>query len=114
VLLAPPAAPGPYPAPGPSPAPAPALLLLLLLLLILLVLLLLVVAFVVKRVLTPPPPPVVVTAPVTVADIEDSVLATGTIGYQQVRGPRQCMQLVVNRPARYGLRDVKHRKQSNC
>ncbi|MDY0744393.1 efflux RND transporter periplasmic adaptor subunit [Paucibacter sp. R3-3] len=34
-----------------------------------------------KRVwFTPPPPPAVATAPVTVADIEDSVLATGTIG----------------------------------
>ena len=41
-------------------------------------------------------------------------LATGTIGDQQVRGSRQCMQAFINRPARYGLRDVKHRKQSNC
>jgi len=38
-------------------------------------------AWIAKRVwFTPPPPPAVATAPVTVADIEDSVLATGTIG----------------------------------
>lgn len=35
--------------------------------------------------LTPPPAPAVATAPVTVADLEDSVLATGTIGaFKQV------------------------------
>ncbi|MFG6487826.1 efflux RND transporter periplasmic adaptor subunit [Roseateles sp. BYS78W] len=53
--------------------------------LIVLALVLLVVVFVARRALTPPPPPVVATAPVTVADIEDSVLATGTIGaFKQV------------------------------
>lgn len=37
------------------------------------------------RALRPPAPPAVATAPVTVADIEDTVLATGTIGaYKQV------------------------------
>ncbi|WP_422014973.1 efflux RND transporter periplasmic adaptor subunit [Roseateles sp.] len=47
---------------------------------------LLVAGLVVKRVwFTSPPPPAVATAPVTVADIEDSVLATGTIGaFKQV------------------------------
>jgi macrolide-specific efflux system membrane fusion protein len=54
--------------------------------LVILVLVLLVVGYIVKRVaFTPPPPPAVATAPVTVADIEDSVLATGTIGaFKQV------------------------------
>lgn len=54
--------------------------------LIVLALVLLVVAYVAERLwFTPPPPPAVATAPVTVADIEDSVLATGTIGaFKQV------------------------------
>ncbi len=50
-----------------------------------LALVLLVAGYTVKRALTPLPPPAVATAPVTVADIEDSVLATGTIGaFKQV------------------------------
>lgn len=41
--------------------------------------------YVTLRALRPPPPPAVATAPVTVADIEDTVLATGTIGaFKQV------------------------------
>jgi len=50
-----------------------------------LALVLLVAGYVVKRSLTPPPPPAVATAAVTVADIEETVLATGTIGaFKQV------------------------------
>lgn len=54
--------------------------------LIVLALVLLLGGYLVKRLwFTPPPPPAVATAPVTVADIEDTVLATGTIGaYKQV------------------------------
>ncbi|MFT7774388.1 efflux RND transporter periplasmic adaptor subunit [Roseateles sp.] len=54
--------------------------------LIALALLLLIGGFTVKRLwFTAPPPPAVATAPVTVSDLEDSVLATGTIGaFKQV------------------------------
>jgi membrane fusion protein, macrolide-specific efflux system len=48
---------------------------------VVLVLALIVIGVVVKRVwFTPPPKPQVVTAPVALADLEDTVLATGTIG----------------------------------
>lgn len=54
--------------------------------LIALALLLLIGGFIAKRLwFTPPPPPAVATAPVTVSDLEDTVLATGTIGaFKQV------------------------------